>query len=119
MVNYRKHTAAAIASAAAAGLASAACGGSTSSSTTVSSACQAPTRRGPTGRMARLRSTRSAPTLASSPLTCQQVASRDEGAGLVTVTFNAGGKLGVDSYHALQNPPPSACEGSRGHTALH
>jgi hypothetical protein len=41
----------------------------------------------------------------------QQVASSDEKADAVTATFKTGGKLGVDSYNALQNPPPSCVRG--------
>jgi hypothetical protein len=109
MVNYRKH-AVAIAFAAAVSLVSAACGGGTSSSTTATSACQTAYRTwadGPHGKAA-FNQISTDVGIVSADL--QQVAS-NERAGLVTAAFNAGTKLGQESYHALQYLPPSCVPG--------
>jgi len=114
MFNCRKHVAVAIASAAAMGLVSAACGGGTSSSTSASRACQTSYQtwsNGPHGKAA-FKQISTDVGIVTTDL--QQVASSDERAGVVTATFNAGGKLGMDSYHALQNPPPSCVRGFAG-----
>jgi hypothetical protein len=111
MVDCRKHAAVAIASAAAAGLVTAACGGGTSSGTAVSSACQAAYQKwaeGPHGTAAFNQISADVGVVTTD---LQQVASKHQGAGLVTATFNAAEKLGLDSYHALQNPPPACVPG--------
>ncbi len=109
MANYRKH-AAAIASAAAVGLVSAACGGGTSSSTTASSACQTAYRTWADGPHGKAAFNQISTDVAMVSADLQRVASNKR-AGLVTAAFNAGGKLGQESYHALQYPPPSCVPG--------
>lgn len=113
MSNFRKRTAIPIASAAAVGLISVACGG-TPSGTTASSACQASYQtwaRGPHGKSAFSQISTDVGIVSTD---LQQVASSDERPGPVTATFNAGSKLGEDSYRALQNPPPSCVRGFAG-----
>jgi hypothetical protein len=113
MSNFRKRAALPIASAAAVGLVCAACGGAPSG-TTASSACQAAYQtwaNGPHGKSA-FKQVSTDVGIVSTDL--QQVASSDKRPGLVTATFNAGNKLGEDSYHALQNPPPTCVRGFAG-----
>ena len=111
MLNHRNCTAVAIASVAAVGLVSAACGGGTSSGTAVTTACQTAYKtwaNGPHGRAAFNQISTDVGVVTSD---LQDVASSHQAARAVTVTFNEGGKLGTDSAHALQTPPPSCVPG--------
>jgi len=111
MLNHRNCTAVAIASIAAVGLVSAACGGGTSSGTAVTTACQTAYKtwaNGPHGRAAFNQISTDVGIVTSD---LQDVAGSRQAASAVTVTFNEGGKLGTDSAHALQNPPPSCVPG--------
>ena len=111
MLNHRNCTAVAIASVAAVGLVSAACGGGTSSGATVTTACQTAYKtwvNGPHGRAAFNQISTDVGIVTSD---LQDVASSHQAASAVTLTFNEGGKLGTDSAHALQTPPPSCVPG--------
>jgi hypothetical protein len=113
MSNFRKRAAVPVASAAAVGLVAAACGG-TSSGTTTSSACQAAYQTwasGPHGKSA-FKQISTDVGIVSTDL--QEVAGSNERPDLVTATFDAGNKLGEDSYRSLQNPPPSCMRGFAG-----
>jgi hypothetical protein len=111
MLNHRNCTAVAIASVAAVGLVSAACGGGTSSGTAVTTACQTAYKtwaNGPHGRAAFNQISTDVGIVTSD---LQDVASSHQTASTVTLTFREGGKLGTDSAHALQTPPPSCVSG--------
>ena len=111
MLNHRNCTAVAITSVAAVGLVSAACGGGTSSGTAVTTACQTAYKtwaNGPHGTAAFNQISTDVGIVTSD---LQDVASSHQTASTVTLTFREGGKLGTDSAHALQTPPPSCVSG--------
>jgi hypothetical protein len=111
MLSRRNCTAVAIASVAAVGLVSAACGGGTSSGSAVATACQTAYKtwaNGPHGRAAFNQISADVGIVTSD---MREVASSNPAPSAVTRTFNEGGKLGVDSSHALENPPPSCVPG--------
>jgi hypothetical protein len=111
MLRHRYCTAAAIASVAAVGLVSAACGGGTSSGSPVTSACHTAYKAwadGPHGRAAFNQISTDVGIVTSD---VREVASTNQAPSAVTLTFNEGSKLGVDSSHALANPPPSCVPG--------
>jgi hypothetical protein len=112
VLNHRRYVALVSASAAAVGLVSAACGGGTSSSTTTAtSACHTAYEawaNGPHGTAA-FKQISTDVGIATADL--QEVASSHNAPSAVTLTFNAGSKLGVDSDHAAANLPPSCVPG--------
>jgi hypothetical protein len=111
VLSHRNCTAVAVASVAAVGLVSAACSGGTSSGATVTSGCETAYKTwasGPQGKAAIGQISTDVGIVASD---LREVASSHQAASVVTQTFNEGGKLGADSAHALQNPPPSCVPG--------